>query len=135
LITTDDDLIQFSPERPIRRAFFLVRPWDRSLLELHDFDDSANTAKIEGSSRPVSSPLDSPVGPLGANSPVDSESYSRELRLIAHLGQPFSAILLGQQQGGAYKRVASDQNIIAQVKNTTAVCDIKDVRILDIVGD
>jgi hypothetical protein len=112
----------------------LVRPWDRSILELHDFEEGfANTESIESFSRPVSSLLDPPVGSLGANSLVDSESFSRELRLIAHLGQPFSAFLLAQQWGGEYKRVASDQNIIAQVKDMTVVRDMMDIRTLDIL--
>jgi hypothetical protein len=100
MVITDDDLSQFSQERPTRRAFLLVRPWDRSLLEL-DHEDFADT--------------------------------QRELRLIAHLGQPFSAFLLAQQLGGEYKRIASDQNITAQVKNTTAVRGMMDVRTLDIL--
>jgi hypothetical protein len=137
LITTNDNLMQFSPERPTRIAFLLVRPWDRSLLELHDFEDFANTERserIEGFSRPVSTLLDSaPVGSLGADSPVDSESYSRELRLIVHLGQPFSAFLLAQKWGGEYKRIASDQNITAHVKDMTAVRDMMDVRTLEIL--
>jgi hypothetical protein len=132
-VTTDDNLIQFSPARPTRKAFLLVRPWDRSLLELNDFEDFADTQSLEDFSRPVSPLFDSPFGSLGANSPVDSEPYSRELRLIAHLGQPFSAFLLAQQWGGEYKRVASDQNIIAQVKDMTVVRDMMDIRTLDIL--
>jgi hypothetical protein len=103
LVTTADHLIQFSPERPTRKTFLLVRPWDRSLLELHhdDFEDFPDTR--------------------------------RELLLIAHLGQPFSAFLLAQQWGVEYKRIASDQNITAQVKDMTAVRDMMDVRTLEIL--
>jgi hypothetical protein len=57
----------------------------------------------------------------------------RELLLIAHLGQPFSAFLLAQQWGVEYKRIASDQNITAQVKDMTAVRDMMDVRTLEIL--
>jgi hypothetical protein len=102
LVTTNDDLIQ---ERPTRKAFLLVRPWDPSLLELHhdDFEDFTDT--------------------------------QRELRLIAHLGQPFSAFLLAQQRGVyvEYRRIASDKNITAQVKDMTAVHDMMDVRTLEIL--
>jgi hypothetical protein len=111
----------------------LIRPWDRSLLELHDFEDLSDT-ESEDWSRPVSPLDDSPVGSLlGANEPVDSESYSRALQLITRLGEPFSAFLLVQQQGGEYKRIVSDQNIIAQVKDMTAVRDMMDIRILEIL--
>ncbi|KAG1793123.1 uncharacterized protein HD556DRAFT_1375705 [Suillus plorans] len=43
LITTDETLIQFSRARPTRQTFFLVRPWDRRLLELPDFADEAES--------------------------------------------------------------------------------------------
>jgi hypothetical protein len=55
------------------------------------------------------------------------------LRLIAHLGQPFSALLLAQQRGEEYKRIASDYNITAQVKDMTAVHDLMGVRTLEIL--
>jgi hypothetical protein len=54
------------------------------------------------------------------------------LQLIARLGQPFSALLLAQQQGGEYKRIASDQDIIAQLKDVTVVRDM-DVRTVEIL--
>jgi hypothetical protein len=82
---------------------------------------------LEDWSPPVS------VGSLGEHGPVDSESYSRALRLIVRLGQPFSAFLLVQQPGGEYKRIASDHNIIAQVKDMTAVHDKMDVRTVEIL--
>jgi hypothetical protein len=65
--------------------------------------------------------------------PVDSGSYSGALQLIARLGQPFSAIMLAPQRGGEYKRIASDQNVIAQVKDMTAVHDLMDVRTVEIL--
>ncbi|KAG1780715.1 hypothetical protein EV702DRAFT_1080116 [Suillus placidus] len=39
------------------------------------------------------------------------------MRLIVRLGQPFSAFLLAQQRSGEYKRIASDRDIITQVKD------------------
>jgi hypothetical protein len=131
-VTTDDNLIQFSPARPPRRTLLLVLPWDRFLLD-DDFEDFADTESAEGLSRPVTPLPDSPVGSLGENPPVDSESYSSELRLISQLGQPFSALLLAQQRGGEYRRIASDRNIIAQVKDATAVDNMMDVRTLEIL--
>ncbi|KAG0692899.1 hypothetical protein DFH29DRAFT_966832 [Suillus ampliporus] len=58
---------------------------------------------------------------------------SRELRLIVHLGQPFGALFLAQQHGGEYKRIASGHNIMARVKDMTAVHDMMDVRTLEIL--
>jgi hypothetical protein len=55
------------------------------------------------------------------------------LQLIARLGQPFGAFLLAQQQGGEYRRIASDEIIMAQVKDMTAVHDMMDVRTLEIL--
>jgi hypothetical protein len=137
-ITTEDKLITFSGARPIRQAILVVRPWDHSLLELPDHADLSSLSDSESeedlSDSPPASPLhDSPVGSLGENSPVDSESYSRALRLIVRLGQPFGAFLLAQQPGGEYKRIASDENITAQVKDITAVRDMMDVRTLEIL--
>jgi hypothetical protein len=64
---------------------------------------------------------------------ADLGSYAITLQLIARLGQPFNAFLLAQQQGGEYKRIASDQNIIAQVKDVVAIHDMMDIRIVEIL--
>jgi hypothetical protein len=133
LITTEDKLIPFSRAKPIRQSFILVYPWDRSLLELHDFGDHSDTESIDDSSPPDSPLDDSSVGSLGEDGLVDSESYLRALRLIVWLGQPFSALLLAQQPGGGYKRIASDQNIVAQIKDVTTVVDMMDVRTVEIL--
>ncbi|KAG1881249.1 hypothetical protein F4604DRAFT_1922253 [Suillus subluteus] len=47
--------------------------------------------------------------------------FADDTRLIARLEQPFSAFLLAQQHGGEYKRVASDNDITAQVKDLSSV--------------
>lgn len=122
LITTEERLIQFSRARPTRQEFLLVRPWDRSLLELPDFAD--NTQSVEDWSRP---------GSPAVYGPVASESHSPALRLIVRLGEPFSAFLLAQQWGGEYKRIASDHHIIAQVKDLTSIHDLIDIRPLEIL--
>jgi hypothetical protein len=41
--------------------------------------------------------------------------------------------LLAQPRCGKYKRIASNQNIIAKVKDTAAVRDVMDIRILEIL--
>jgi hypothetical protein len=128
LITTEDKLNNLFRARTSRQSFLLVRPWDRSLLGLPNFADLPDLSDSE--SEEDWSP---PVGPLGENEPADHGSYSRALRLIARLRQPFGAFLLAQQQGGEYKRIASDQNIIAQVKDITAIRDTMDIRTLEIL--
>jgi hypothetical protein len=64
---------------------------------------------------------------------ADSESCSQALRLIVCLGQPFSVFLLAQQRGGEYKRMASDQVIIAQVKDMASVHNMMDIRTPEIL--
>ncbi|OAX34764.1 hypothetical protein K503DRAFT_420176 [Rhizopogon vinicolor AM-OR11-026] len=128
LVTTEDRLVAFSPANPTRRTFFLVHPWDRNLLELQDFAELPNHAyraqNMDDYWSPPSSPLDDSYG----------RSIESHLRLIVHLGQPFSALLLAAQQWRVeYKRIASDCNIIAQVKDADSVCDLMDVRVLEIV--
>ncbi|KAG1785872.1 heterokaryon incompatibility protein-domain-containing protein [Suillus plorans] len=117
LITTEDRLVQFSPTRRTRQSFLLIRPWNRYDLELPDFDD-LNFDDLEA---------------LGSESGSSSEPDMRDLRLIVRLGQPFGALLLVQQWGGEFKRIASDNNIIAQVKDATSVDSMMDVRTLEIL--
>jgi hypothetical protein len=139
-IITEDILIPFSRAMPIRQKFLLVRPWDRNLLELYDSakpfnlaDDTQSIMSEDYQTPPTSPVCDSSDMHPGEHAPIDSESDSRALRLIVGLGQPFGAFLLAQQWGGEYKRIASDHNIIAQVKAMASVRDMMDVRILEIL--
>ncbi|KAG2151591.1 uncharacterized protein EDB93DRAFT_1249232 [Suillus bovinus] len=128
-ITTEDKLTQFSRARPTRQTFLLARPWNRCDLGLLDFED-------DESIKPISPPWsDRSLGgsPSGYQESVDSELPSRALRLMVRLGQAFGAFLLAQQHGGEYKRIASDHNIVAQVKDITAIHDTMDIRTLEIL--
>jgi hypothetical protein len=105
VVTTEQTLVQFSRARPTRQTFLLVLPWDRRLLELPDFADEAESLG-DWSEHEHEAPLDDSDESPGI-SPVrqelaDLESYSRALRFIVRLGQPFSAFLLAQQRGGEY---------------------------------
>ncbi|KAG1835978.1 hypothetical protein DFJ58DRAFT_819835, partial [Suillus subalutaceus] len=51
---------------------------------------------------------------------------------IVHLGQPFSAFLLARHRDGEFKRIASDHDIIARVKDITSVNNM-DIRTLEIL--
>jgi hypothetical protein len=127
-ITTQHKLVRFSPAKRTRQTFLLVRPWTRDLLglpqfaELPDIDD-------ENSVEDDCSVPESAV----EQEPVDSEQVERAFRLIVRLGQPFGALLLAQQSSGEYKRIASDNNIVAQVRDVASVDDMMDVRVLEIL--
>ncbi|KIK41237.1 hypothetical protein CY34DRAFT_13182, partial [Suillus luteus UH-Slu-Lm8-n1] len=130
-------IVQFSRTRPTQQTFVLVRPWDRSLLELPDFVDVPNVgddAENEGDYwTPPTSPSDKPPNLSVVKQEVSSLEL-RALRLLVRLGQPFSAFLLMRQRGGEYKRVASDRDIIAQVvKDVTSVPDPMDIRTIEIL--
>ncbi|KAG2147910.1 uncharacterized protein EDB93DRAFT_1146147, partial [Suillus bovinus] len=125
-IITENKLPQFSRATPLPawRTFLLVRTWTRHLLELPDPAD--DTESVEDWSVSESTLLPS------ENEPVDSESHSRALRLMVRLGQPFGAFLLARQRDRAYKRIASDRNIIAHVKDMAAVDGMMDIKTLEI---
>ncbi|KAG1860984.1 hypothetical protein C8R48DRAFT_711803 [Suillus tomentosus] len=139
LIITGETLVQFWPARPTEQQFLLVRPWDRSLLELPEFpefpepsDHGDDTESEEDYETPPSSPSDDWSG----GSPVKqgmSDLESRALRLLVRLGQPFSAFLLAQQRGGEYKRIATDHDIIGQVQDVVFVGDSMDIRTIEIL--
>ncbi|KAG0701427.1 hypothetical protein DFH29DRAFT_1000285 [Suillus ampliporus] len=131
VITAEAKLIQFSRLKPTQQKFLLVRPWNRHDLGLPDFTED-DEQSLDGFL--LESPLDDSFGEsVGENEPVDLDSQSREFRLMVRLGQPFSALLPAQQHGGEYKRIASDRNIVAQVKDVTAVRDMMNVRTLEIL--
>ncbi|KAG2341345.1 WD40 repeat-like protein [Suillus weaverae] len=132
VITTEDKRIQMSPARPTRQSFLLVRPWNRYDLELPEFTDEAQGVGYLPNG--PSSLSDNSFGwSLSDHKAADSQTHMREFRMLVHLGQPFGALLLAQQRGGEYKRIASDQNIIARVRDMASVDDMMDVRTLEIL--
>ena len=142
LITTEDKLIPSSRAMPRRQKLLLVRPWDRNLLDLHHFTerfdiaDDAQSITTEDYLTPPCSPLYDSSGicpTAGECAPVHSELDPRALQLLARLRQPFSAFLLEQQRGEEYKRIASDRNITAQVKDIPAVHDMMEIKTLEIL--
>ncbi|KAG2337662.1 hypothetical protein BDR05DRAFT_1063130 [Suillus weaverae] len=129
-ITTEDKFTPFSPTRPppAWQTVLLIRPWSRDLLELHDPADDMQS--MDNWSVFESSFHDSPPA---RSKPVYSDSHSRALRLIVRLRQPFSAFLLARQRDGEFKRIASDHDIIAQVKYMASISYMMDIRTLEIV--
>ncbi|KAG1787973.1 uncharacterized protein HD556DRAFT_1448301 [Suillus plorans] len=135
LVTTEEALVQFSRAKPIRRTFLLVRPWDRHLLGVPDFaeqSDFADDTESIGDWTEPGSPMDYSEE-LPGDSPVEEEPGSPALQLMVRLGQPFDAFLLAQQRIGEYKRIASDYNIVAQVKDIASV-DNMDVDTIEILS-
>jgi len=140
LLITTQDRLDSSP-RSTMQTLLLVRPWNRDLLELPDFavpsglaelPDVAGDMQSEDSywSTPRSLSQVMPGGFPEAQESDDSELSDRALRLAALLQQPFSAFLLAPQRGGEYKRIASDQVIVAQVKDIASILDIRTLEIL-----
>ncbi|KAG1724697.1 uncharacterized protein EDB91DRAFT_1087368 [Suillus paluster] len=84
LIITKDKPIQFSSARPTRRTFLPIRPWNRYGIELPDFSDETQSVVDWSEPGPLSG---NPLGwSPGDNDPADSESHTRELRLLVCLG-------------------------------------------------
>jgi hypothetical protein len=133
LISTDETLVQFWPVRPIEQTFVLVRPWDRSPLELPDFVDPSDFGSIIESEEDYRTSPSSPSHHWSSGPPVNQDVHdleSRAFRLLVRLGQPFSAFLLAQQRSGEYKRIASDHDIIGQVNDVGCLMDIRTIEIL-----
>jgi len=133
LITSNQMLVQISRARPTRQKLLLVHPWDRRLLRLPEFTEDGDSESLGDWSEP-GSPLHHSHGDYSVKEELaDSEPLSPALRLIIRLGQPFSAILLAQQRGGEYKRIASDHDIIVQFKDMVSVDNLTSIRTLEIL--
>ncbi|KAG1870561.1 hypothetical protein C8R48DRAFT_699221, partial [Suillus tomentosus] len=135
LITTAEALVQFWPARPTEQNFVLVRPWDRSLLELPEFSKPSNYKNNAESEEDYGTPP-SPSDDWSGSSSVKQGMFdleSRALRLLVRLGQPFSAFLLAQQRSGEFKRIATDHDIIGQVQDVVSVGDLMDTRTIEIL--
>jgi hypothetical protein len=132
LIITEDKLVQFSRARSTRQPYLLIRPWNRYDFELSDLSDEVQSADDDWLE--PESPSNSLLSRShGEDEPVDLEFHLRALKLIVRLGQRFGALLLAQQRGGVYKRIASDHNIISQVRDVASIHDMMDVRTLEIL--
>jgi hypothetical protein len=131
-IETEQKLSHFSLERPmLKETLLLVRPWDSRLLEVGLPALADETQSVDDVSH--SAVPDLSGGFLGEKGAIDLDSYSQALRLIVRLGQKFSALLLSQQHSGECRRIASDRDIIAHIRDLNTVQNMMDVRTLDIL--
>jgi hypothetical protein len=143
-IETSHDLSQMN-------SVYLVHPWLDTLLEREGvlggvfFEDnivppsSPNTHDEESFDdgslalpEPESSSLPAPVRMV----PMDRETRAR--RLVAHLRQPFGALLVELALTGravdSYRRVAADSMITVQFQEKVSLADLLDnVRIIDVL--
>ena len=101
------------------RKLIFVHPWIRDLRDpLHGFigtsstDDDESDGSSESESDPETEAGSAPTSPLQALPSATMDDYTRALRLIVRLQQPFRALLLHQQTNGEFKRIASEQEIV-----------------------
>ena len=105
---------RLSPTEP--RKLILVHPWIRNLhepldgfarrtiYEVTDEDEVESDSETEEGSASSS--------PLHAVPSITMDDYTRALRLVVRLQQPFRALLLQHQPDGQFKRVAAEREIL-----------------------
>ncbi|KAI9569820.1 hypothetical protein HD554DRAFT_453126 [Boletus coccyginus] len=90
-----------------------VHPWIHSLRDhLHGFTWGNAADDDEYGSDPESEAGSAPTSPLHALPAAAMDDYTRALRLIVHLQQPFHTLLLQQQPNGEFKRIAAEHEIV-----------------------
>ena len=116
-IETQEDLSRIGP-------LYLVHPWIDFLLEQQPVGSVADTVPKENTD--------------DRSSALPTESQIRALQVVARLRQPFGALLLtpNRRNVAAYRRVATETLIIAQVEEITPTTLnelVDSVRTLDVL--
>ncbi|KAF8127433.1 hypothetical protein EV363DRAFT_1138425, partial [Boletus edulis] len=93
------------------RKLVFVHPWIRDLCDPHDGVIWGSTTG-ENEDGDESDPELHAHFPLHARPAAMMDEYTRALRLIIRLQQPFHALLLQQQPNGEFKRVAAEHEIV-----------------------
>ncbi|KAF8124549.1 hypothetical protein EV363DRAFT_1132057, partial [Boletus edulis] len=106
---TSDSLSLTEP----RRLFF-VHPWIRDLRDPLDSSTWGYTDDDEhdSDSDPETATRSPPTSPSQVVPAATMDDYTRALRLVVRLQQPFHALLLQQQPNGEFRRIAADDEII-----------------------
>ena len=99
------------------RKLVFVHPWIRDLRDPLDgltWESTADEDEDENNSEsgPEAETGSAPSSPLRVVPVPTMDDYTRALRLVVRLQQPFHALLLQQQPNGEFKRVATDHEII-----------------------
>ena len=124
---------RLSPKKPRKLAF--VHPWLRELLDPLDgpdsetsdgnddddsdddddeYDDGDDDSDNSDSGSDFVSKEGSASSLLNAAPATEMDDYTRALRLIVRLQQPFRALLLQGQSNGEFKRVTTRHEIVIQ---------------------
>ena len=102
---------QLSPTES--RKLIFVHPWVRDLYDpLDGFSWGSSDFEDEDDSDPESDTGSAPSSPLAAVPAPTMDDYTRALRLIARLQQPFHGLILQKQTNGEFKRVAAEHEIV-----------------------
>ncbi|KAF8124545.1 hypothetical protein EV363DRAFT_1177948 [Boletus edulis] len=94
------------------RKLIFVHPWIRELRDPLDGFTWGSTVEDDVESDAESEFCSAPSSPLSAPPTIAMDEYTRALRLIVRLQQPFHALLLQQQPNGEFKRVAAEHEIV-----------------------
>ena len=90
------------------RKLVFVHPWIRDLCNpLDGFTWGSVADDDEYESNP-----ETEAGPLHVPPATTMDDYTRALRLILRLQQPFHALLLQQQPNGEFRRIATEHEIV-----------------------
>ena len=100
---------------------------DRSESDVESISDLSRGNNAAGTDGEL---VHAPIIEEVPSAPLDI--YTRALQVIAHLGQPFSALLLLQQSDGTYRRVAADHEIVVRGTGKNVPKDIR-VEVLEIL--
>ena len=133
--TTADSLPLKEPRRLVfvdLRIHGLIDPHDAATREDRLESDAESISDLGNSAVDTESELVHPPIIEEAPSLPRLDTYTRALQVIAHLGQPFSPLLLLQQPDGAYRRVAADHEIVVRGIGKNIPKDIR-VEVLEIL--
>ncbi|KAF8554959.1 hypothetical protein OG21DRAFT_967167 [Imleria badia] len=97
------------------RKLIFVHPWIRDLYDPLDgfsWGSTDEEDEEEDVSDPETDAGSAPSSPLAAVPAVTMDDYTRALRMIARLQQPFHVLVLQKQTNGELKRVATEHEIV-----------------------
>ncbi|KAF8424270.1 hypothetical protein L210DRAFT_3568341 [Boletus edulis BED1] len=94
------------------RKLIFVHPWVRELRDPLDGFTWGSTVEDDVKSDAESESCSAPTSPSFSLPTAAMDEYTRAMRLIVRLQQPFHALLLQQQPNGEFKRVAAEHEIV-----------------------